>query len=137
MRERILGELIGLARCTENNEHLISASTTELVLEALRCADLSILQRIRAEKRRMVPDCFACAFPCGRNNACDVSAIPAEEAAQKQRIMNALASLRGPLCGERERKLYLLLIIIGVEGLDSTELQRYADMAEQLQEEKQ
>lgn len=134
MRDRILGELIGLARCTENNEHLISASTTSLVLEALACADGAILPRIEAEKRRMVPDCFACASPCGRNSAYDISSIPEAEKAEKQRIMAALRSLHGPLSGEGERGLFLLLIILGVEGLDSGELQRYAEMAEQLKE---
>ena len=137
MKERILSELIGLARCTENNEHLINASTTELVLEALTCADGSILPRIEEEKRRMVPDCFACVFPCGRNSAFDLSAIPPEEKEGKLRIVAALTSLRGTLSGEGERKLYILLIILGVEGLDSAELQRYAEMAEQLKEERQ
>ena len=45
--------------------------------------------------------------------------------------------MRGPLTGEGERKLYLLLIILGVEGLDSAELHHYAEMAEQLKEENQ
>ena len=137
MKERILGELIGLARCTENNEHLICASTTELVLEALRCDNCSILPQIEAEKRRMAPDCFDCAYPCGRNNAYDLTAMPPEEIEKKQKIMDSLVSLRGPLSGEGEGKLYLLLIILGVEGLDSDELQRYAEMAEQLKEEQQ
>lgn len=134
MRDRILGELIGLARCTENNEHLISASTTSLVLEALACADGALLPRIEAEKRRMVPDCFACASPCGRNNAYDVSRIPEMEKAEKQRIMAALSALCRPLSREGERTLYHLLILLGVEGLDSEELCRYAEMAEQLKE---
>ena len=137
MRDRILGELIGLARCTENNEHLISASTTTLVLEALACMDTSILPRIEAEKRRMVPDCFACASPCGRNNAYDLAAIPAEEKEQKARIAAALRSLCGPLSREGERMLFLLLIILGVEGLDNGELRRCAEMAERLKEEGQ
>ena len=73
----LLGQLIGLAKVTDGNEHLICPSCTELIAEVLDFihsagadADLApYSQRIEEEKWSLVPDCRLCASPCGRHRA--------------------------------------------------------------------
>ena len=78
IQDQLTGALIGLARATDGNEHLISESSTAVVVEGLfatltnvnfdNAALEKLLDRVEAEKRKMVPDCFACASPCSKNN---------------------------------------------------------------------
>ena len=81
----LLSQLIGLARATDGNEHLITAESTKAIVSCLN-AHISTEQRLaeylsRVEdvKRKMVPDCFLCANPCGRTSAYDLSLIDQEE----------------------------------------------------------
>lgn len=85
MNERLLSVLIGLARATEGNEELITEETGLLLFQGLSMvlkeepvgvngndANASahwmteLLANIREEKKRLVPNCFDCASPCGR-----------------------------------------------------------------------
>ena len=81
--EALIGELIGLARATDGNEHLITPSATEVIRSCLhavytKTGDIScLLEQILEEKRKMVPNCFICANPCGRTSAFDFSELPA------------------------------------------------------------
>ena len=78
MKEKLLGAVIGLARATENNEDLITKKTHKILTEGLIASlpeskytenDLVILYaKIMAEKERIIPSCFTCAFPCGRTD---------------------------------------------------------------------
>ena len=78
LQDKLTGALIGLARATEGNEHLISTSSTAVIVESLfatltnvnfdNVALEKLMGRVEEEKRKMVPDCFTCASPCGRNN---------------------------------------------------------------------
>ena len=82
LQDRLTGALIGLARATDGNEHLITASSTEVVVDGLFATLTNVnfddaalnrlLERVEEEKRKMVPDCFACASPCGKNSAFDM-----------------------------------------------------------------
>ncbi|MBO4939307.1 MAG: hydroxylamine reductase [Oscillospiraceae bacterium] len=82
LQDQLTGSLIGLARSTDGNEHLISDSSTAVIIEGLFAtltnvnfdndALLSLMARVEAEKKKMVPDCFACANPCGKNNDYDL-----------------------------------------------------------------
>jgi len=73
--KKLLGELVGVARATEGNEHLISESVTGIVTVLLAANVLTEGQytvyssKIHGAKRKMVPDCFLCARPCGRTAA--------------------------------------------------------------------
>ncbi len=83
LQDRLTGALIGLARATENNEHLTSDSTAAVVVESLFATLTNVnfddkrfyrlLERVDGEKRRLVPDCFACTSQCGRNNEYDMN----------------------------------------------------------------
>ena len=85
LQDRLTGALIGLARATDGNEHMLSASTADVVVEGLFAtltnvnfdndALLAILDRVDAEKRKLVPECFKCAASCGRNNDYDMQKL--------------------------------------------------------------
>ena len=86
LRHRLTGALIGLARATEGNEHMLSDATADAVIEGLlmtrpqedsdSAALLACLDRVTAEKKRLVPSCFICAAPCGRTDDCDMEKLP-------------------------------------------------------------
>ena len=85
LQDRLTEALIGLARATDGNEHMLSASTADVVVEGLFAtltnvnfdndALLDILDRVDAEKRKLVPECFKCAASCGRNNDYDMQKL--------------------------------------------------------------
>jgi len=99
-RDRLMGALIGLARSTENNTHLIRPSTTQTVLEGLAAVGENgdaaymerLLERVIEEKRAMVPNCFHCASPCGRTADYDMALLGSGEEDVKEL---KLALLRG------------------------------------------
>ena len=82
--EKLLGELVGLARATEGNEHLITEPVTQIIADILRANIQNEAQytafsaQIDAAKREMVPDCFQCANPCGRTAALDLKTLEGE-----------------------------------------------------------
>ena len=74
-QEELTGALIGLARATEGNEHLVNKETDRLLLESLQAAGdrradetavRKLIVKVREEKNRLVPDCAVCASSCGR-----------------------------------------------------------------------
>lgn len=129
---KIIGELIGIARATDGNEHLISDRSTALIREALS-APLSseeelngFLTRAGEVKREMVPDCFLCANPCGRTSAFDLAeleALPIEERTIKQRILEGLLRSTAETSDE---SLYRGLIALGMEGISLGTLETIA-----------
>ena len=95
--EILFGEMISLARITDGNEHLITPSSTALLRQCLREirsaeAKTDILcQQIEAEKRKMVPDCFQCANPCGKTFPFSLDELPEGEIRSlKYAILDAL-----------------------------------------------
>lgn len=85
MNEQLLSALIGLARATEGNEELVTEETAKLLFQGLsmvmqgepeqaaaKDANASahcmteLFTKLREEKKRLVPNCFDCAAPCGR-----------------------------------------------------------------------
>jgi len=85
LQDRLTGALIGLAHAQQGNEDKITAETDRLVLEGLFAtvtnvsfddARLSaLIDRVHAEKLRLVPDCVACCHPCGRNDDYDMNLL--------------------------------------------------------------
>jgi len=131
--EKLLGELVGLARATEGNEHLITESITHIIAEILLanvCTEtkyVHYISKIHIAKRKMVPDCFQCANPCGKTAALDLSSLLEKESPQIWQIKYAIANeLRTLAASERsqhaELKLYRGLIILGLEGYTADEL---------------
>lgn len=132
LQNRLIGALIGLARATDGNEHLITDESTSVILDSLAakpsCEDdlLRLLERIDTVKRKMVPDCYLCANPCGRTAAFDLSQLEKEESDvrnAKYGILTKLAAYSGKTLEPRETlSLYHGLVAIGLEGLSAPEL---------------
>ena len=85
IQDDLTGSLIGLARATEGNDHMISDSTAAVIVEGLFAtltnvnfdndALLAIMERVEIEKRKLVPNCFTCTSSCGRNNDFDMKKL--------------------------------------------------------------
>lgn len=85
LQDKLTGALIGLARATDGNEHLICTSSTAVIVESLfatltnvnfdNAALEKLLRRVEDEKLKMVPDCFTCVSPCGKNNDYDMGRL--------------------------------------------------------------
>lgn len=128
---RVLGELIGLARATEGNEHLLTPKTYKLVAGCLTSSEAPdiLLRRIEEEKRRLVPMCYECASCCGRNNAYDVTRLQMlvkEIQVLKSDLLDCcqkLAALQPEYDEQAAKFLYLALYAIGMEDWQEEELQ--------------
>ena len=130
--EMLLGELVGLARATDGNEHLITEAVTEMIAEVLRANVRSesgyhaYSGKIDAAKREMVPDCFLCANPCGRTSALDLKNLKGESQQIQETKLAILSKIRTISCAERSQdddlKLYRGLVILGLEGYSPEEL---------------
>lgn len=85
IQDQLTGALIGLSRSTEGNAHKLSDTTASVVVEGLFAtltnvnfdneALLRILQCVEEEKKKLVPDCYACAASCGKNNDYDMKEL--------------------------------------------------------------
>ena len=130
--EKLLGELVGLARATDGNEHLIRESVTDIIAEILRADVRSEVQyaaysgKIDAAKREMVPDCFQCANPCGRTAALDPNVLKGESPQIRKAKFAVLRVIRTLAASERSQEtdltLYRGLVILGLEGYSPEEL---------------
>ena len=106
LQDQLTGALIGLARATEGNEELVTSETHKLVLEALFTTITNVnfnnetiaalIDRVKAEKERLVPRCFGCSSACGRNDDYDM-----------QRLWNADEDIRS----------LKSLILFGIRGV--------------------
>ncbi|MEE1087135.1 MAG: hydroxylamine reductase [Schaedlerella sp.] len=84
-QDELTGALIGLARAAEGNEDFINENTDKLILEGLfstitnvnfHNATIKVLiERVEAEKERLIPQCSCCASPCGRNTNYDMKEL--------------------------------------------------------------
>ncbi|MBQ7931113.1 MAG: hydroxylamine reductase [Clostridia bacterium] len=82
LQDELTGALIGLARSTFGNEHLVKEETHRLVMEGLFTTVTNVnfnnetisalIEKVENEKKRLVPDCSACASACGRNDNYDM-----------------------------------------------------------------
>ena len=144
LQDKLTGALIGLARTTDGNEHLIRPSSTAVVVEGLFAtltnvnfdndALRQLLDRVEEEKRKLVPDCFTCAAPCGKNNDYDMKQL--WEADEDIRSLKSLilfgirgvaayayhAAVLGYHDDTVDRFFYKALIAIGMEDFGMEEL---------------
>ena len=129
-RQKILSSLIGIARAAEGNEGKLDGETDRLVCTALSAiaeekissdAVDYILSALRKEKKRIAPDCFSCASPCGRTDDPDLSALSdsPEVSDLKERLVETLISLS---CEKKiNPSVYKALYLIGYGGLSRTD----------------
>ena len=125
INEKVIGALIGLARATDGNEHLISDDATAVIMEGLTSCDEQILEKIDTEKRKMVPGCFACASPCGRTAAFDLAELnKADEDIRwlKMQILKRLQMLASAPKNTDRTLFYKGLIVVGMEDYTADDL---------------
>lgn len=119
-KSALIGELVGLARATDGNEHLINPSATAIIRKVLLTHENQLNEttfthlrdEILTQKRNMVPDCFLCAAPCGKTSAYDLAFIQ-DHRQFKERIITDLTSISVI----PEELLYKSLIILGMEDI--------------------
>ena len=144
LQDRLTGALIGLARATDGNEHLITPDASMVIIESLfatltnvnfdNAALEQLLARVEAEKRKMAPNCFTCDSPCGKNNDYDLRLLwTANEDIRSLKSL-ILFGIRGvaayayhaAVLGARdetvEHFLYKALIAVGMEDYGMAEL---------------
>lgn len=78
MEDKLIGILIGIARATEGNEDKITKETDRIIIEGLANTSAGVssdnkilealIERAENEKRKLIPLCYECACPCGRND---------------------------------------------------------------------
>lgn len=83
--EKLTGALIGIVRASRGNEHLPRGKINSLIIESLFASLTnvnfdneslgSLLERAKAAKLSMVPDCFTCASSCGRTDDYDMQEL--------------------------------------------------------------
>ena len=142
----LLGQLIGVARATDGNEHLIDPHVTSVIMEALRfCGEgtkdpeifIHIEEKILNAKREMVPDCFSCASPCGRTDPFDLDRLESEQGTvrkMKEHLLDALVGFgmtnrdAGEFSREQELRIYKCLTVVGIEGISEEELRCFENV---------
>lgn len=123
--EPLLGELISIARIADGNSHLITPETTALLRHCLAEIgagteeQMVLCGKVLEQKRKMVPDCFVCANPCGKTFPFDFRDLPdGEQGRLKRRILEALCRNHSV----EEALLYQCLTIFELDGYEEAEL---------------
>ena len=92
LQDELTGALVGLAR---------AADTAPAVSDATACNEaeiLSLIDRVHAEKFKVVPDCAICASPCGRTadyNMANIWNAPEDVRSLKVLILLGVHGLAG------------------------------------------
>lgn len=143
LRDQLTGALIGLARVTDGNEHLITPATTAVITESLSVLSnpshdpaefTRLLTCVVDQKRCMVPDCFSCASPCGKNSDYDMNLLHTAQEdirALKYAILHVIqeiaasahpAAALGYHNSAADRFFYKALIVIGMDDYEKEDL---------------
>ena len=121
MNYELLSKLIGLVRCFEGNEHLITANTDELLFEGLKIAvcggdEGSLLQRIESEKQRLAPDCYACTAPCGKRDDMDFSLLVLDDTPVQALKEQLLKTIKTAVQNDKKCDYATALFLYGLIG---------------------
>ena len=75
LQDELTGALIGLARAVDSTTN-VSKKTSQVIIEGLfttvtnvnfdNASIENMIQKVRAEKERLAPDCSKCQSPCGK-----------------------------------------------------------------------
>lgn len=84
LQDELTGALIGLARAVDGAQ-TVSKRTGQVIIEGLfttvtnvsfdNAAIEKMIQKVRAEKERLVPDCSSCQSPCGKTDEYDMGQL--------------------------------------------------------------
>ena len=124
MNGEVLSALVALARATEGNEWNITADTRGLITEAINDDGgntESLLKRIEDERKRLVPDCFHCASPCGRTAPYDLEGLINADEETKKAKQILLSSLK-EVSGKGDDLIFRVLYAIGRDDWSAEEL---------------
>ena len=124
MNGEVLSALVALARATEGNEWNITADTRGLITEAINDDGgntESLLKRIEGERKRLVPDCFHCAAPCGRTAPYDLEGLINADEETKKAKQILLSSLK-EVSGKGDDLIFRVLYAIGRDDWSAEEL---------------
>ena len=107
LQDELTGALVGLARAADTAP-AVSDATWQVMIEALAanspaaaCNEaevLSLIDRVHAEKFKVVPDCAICASPCGRTadyNMANIWNAPEDVRSLKVLILLGVHGLAG------------------------------------------
>ena len=135
LRDQLTGALIGLARATEGNDHMITDSTAHALVEGLLTVSnagnldhealLTMIGAVAAEKQKLVPECFRCACPCGRTFDYDMKNLQHTAASirdLKLRILSRCCDAAACRKEEAASLLYRALYSVGMDDWDEEEL---------------
>lgn len=129
--DKLIGALIGLARALEMNEDLITGETNSIFVEGMRDdAGESIIDRIEAERRRIIPNCYECTSPCGHNEPFDMAELRLLSEEERSAKLDILAAAGDYAARNDSPNVILLrraLLYVGMEGLSVTALQSLAE----------
>ncbi|NCC45004.1 MAG: hydroxylamine reductase, partial [Clostridia bacterium] len=83
LQDELTGALIGLAKSCQNNER--TENTTRIIVEGLFATVTNVnfnndtlkamIEKVREEKQKIVPDCSVCASPCGNTDDYDMKKL--------------------------------------------------------------
>ena len=140
LHSKLIGALIGLARATEGNAHMLSDSTAAVTVAGLRAADSKdpevlhdLLRQVDEQKRKLVPSCYICQSPCGRNNDYDMenlNQLDGNIRALKLQILSAIRTIAATSRQPDSDLLYLALFAIGMDDWGMEELLPIAEKVE-------
>lgn len=131
LSKQLTGMLIGMARATDGSDHLITPDSTAVIMECLRAIHAGseeetiaqLIPKAREAKRRMVPDCFLCANPCGRTSDYDLSdlkLLPSHICQKKMELLRGICQLADT--GAQTDFYYKALIVIGMDDFPESRL---------------
>lgn len=143
LQDKLTGALIGIARATDGSEHLISPGSTAVIRDALcalhQNADAetlgTLLRRVEAEKRNMVPNCFLCDNPCGRTSdydMADLQRLPEHIRQLKLELLRGICRLAAD--GKQTVFYYTALIVIGMDDFPESRLDALMEELHKLQQ---
>lgn len=137
LQDELTGELIGLAKAASENS-FVNDDTDALVLEGLFTTVTNVnfnnetitalIERIRSEKNRIVPNCALCTSHCGRTDAYDMEKLWTDDEDIRSLKSLILFGIRGMAAyayhaavlgykdPEVSRFFYKALAVIGSDG---------------------
>lgn len=118
------GELICLARLTDGNPHLVTPELEDFLFAAVAAPKAEralLLPEIQAWKRRLSPNCAACAHPCGRFDAYDFDS-PIPEPPEKAALLRAIPAAAHRDVPPSKEAFRNALAAIGIEEVNPAAL---------------
>ena len=141
---RLTGALIGLARATEGNDHMITDSTAHTLVEGLHAISkagkpdrevlLTMIGTVAAEKQRLVPECFRCACPCGRTFDYDMGSLQNAQAPIRDLKLRMISRCCDVAAREKEKAAPLLYRALYSVGMDDWEEEELLPVCQELEE---